>query len=181
VGAGTGSIRRDVANGLEAGGRVLCNGLTADWGGWYYRRASNPAINPFRYREDAVGIFSHPLEPIQCEEPQKVFLDDSRKFPTLRMLYGVVPYPRWSAGVKRIVRFAYLIVWASVEHLQAAALRKEDSTDRIVLIVDEIEARLHPKWQRTTSRNPPGCKETAREYLGTGLRGHAFATRPRIR
>ena len=51
--------------------------------------------------------------------------------------------------MKRVINFAYLIVWAWVEHLQAAALRKEDSTDRIILIVDEIEAHLHPKWQRT--------------------------------
>ena len=149
VGAGTGSIRRAVANGLEEGGRVLCNGLIADWSEWYYRRSSRPAINPFRYLEDVVTMLAHPLEPIHCEEPQKVFLDDSRKFPTLKMPYGVVPYPQWSASVKRVVSFAYLIVWAWVEHLQAAALRKEASTDRLILIVDEIEAHLHPKWQRT--------------------------------
>ena len=52
--------------------------------------------------------------------PRKVFLDDSRKFPTLQMPYGVVPYPQWSAGMKRVISFAYLIVWAWVEHLQAA-------------------------------------------------------------
>jgi hypothetical protein len=99
--------------------------------------------------EDAISVLSHPLEPLTCGEPKKVFLDDSRKFPTLEMPYGSVPYPQWSAGVKRVVSFVYLIVWAWVEHLQAAALRKEPSTDRIILIVDEIEAHLHPKWQRT--------------------------------
>ena len=149
VGTGTGTIRRDVANGLEEGGRVLCNGLIADWSEWFYQRLSQPIPNPFEYLEEVVSFLSHPLEPIQCEEPRKVFLDDSRKFPTLRMPYGVVPYPHWSAGVKRVVNFAYLIVWAWVEHLQAAGLRKEPSTDRIILIVDEIEAHLHPKWQRT--------------------------------
>jgi len=148
-GSGTGTIRRDVANGLEEGGRVLCNGLIADWGEWYYRRSSNSSTNPFQYLEEVVGTLSHPLEPIQCGEPQKVYLDDSRKFPTLQMPYALVPYPQWSAEVKRVVSFAYLIVWAWVEHLQAAALRKEAPTDRIILIVDEIEAHLHPKWQRT--------------------------------
>jgi hypothetical protein len=146
---GNGTLRRDVANGLEEGGRVLCNGLIADWSEWFYQRSSKPAVNPFMYLEDVVSTLSHPSEPIQCEEPRKVFLVDSRKFPTLRMPYGVVPYPHWSAGMKRVVNFAYLIVWAWVEHLQAAALRKEDPTDRIILIVDEIEAHLHPKWQRT--------------------------------
>ncbi len=146
---GTGTIRRDVANGLEESGRVLCNGLIADWNDWYYQRASKPLINPFQYLEDVVALLSHPLEPLECREPQKVFLDDSRKFPTLQLPYGVVPYPRWSAGVKRVVNFAYLIVWAWVEHLQAAGLRKEEPTDRIILIIDEIEAHLHSKWQRT--------------------------------
>ena len=148
-GADVATIRRDVANGLEEGGRVLCNGLIADWGEWFYRRSTEAAVNPFRYLEAVVEILSHPLEPIRCGEPQKVFLDDSRKFPTLQMPYGVVPYPQWSAGMKRVINFAYLIVWAWIEHLQAAILRKEHSTNRIVLIVDEIEAHLHPKWQRT--------------------------------
>jgi len=146
---GKGTIRRDVANGLEEGGRVLCNGLIADWSEWYYQRSSEADMNPFKYLEDAISVLSHPLEPLQCDEPRKVFVDDIRKFPTLRMPYGVVSYPHWSAGVKRIISFAYLIVWAWVEHKQAAELRKEDSTDRIILIVDEIEAHLHPKWQRT--------------------------------
>jgi hypothetical protein len=98
--------------------------------------------------EEVVDILSHPHEPLACDEPRKVFLDDSRKFPTLQMRNGNVPYPQWSAGVKRVVSFAYLIVWSWVEHLQAAAMRKEDPTNRIILIVDEIEAHLHPKWQR---------------------------------
>jgi hypothetical protein len=143
------TIRRDVANGLEEGGRVLCNGLIADWNEWYYQRTSQAANNSFKYLEDAISVLSHPLEPLTCGEPKKVFVDDSRKFPTLQMPYGTIPYPQWSAGVKRVVSFAYLIVWAWAEHLQASALRKEPSTDRIILIVDEIEAHLHPKWQRT--------------------------------
>lgn len=138
-----------LANGLKDGDRVLCNGLIADWVEWFYRRSSEQKINPFKYLEEVINLLSHPLEPLQCEEPRKVFVDDSRKFPTLRMSYGVVPYPQWSAGVRRIISFAYLIVWTWVEHKQAADLRNEDSTDRIILIVDEIEAHLHPKWQRT--------------------------------
>jgi len=138
-----------IANGLKGGERVLCNGLVADWVEWYYQRSSDPGSSPFKYLEETLALLSHPLEPLRCEEPRKVFVDDSRKFPTLRMPYGAVPYPQWSAGVRRIVGFAYLIVWAWVEHRQAAELRKEQPTDRIVLIVDEIEAHLHPRWQRT--------------------------------
>jgi AAA domain, putative AbiEii toxin, Type IV TA system/AAA domain len=138
-----------LTNGLKDGDRVLCNGLVADWVEWFYQRSSESIINPFEYLEEIIILLSHPLEPLKCEEPRKVFVDDSRKFPTLRMLYGVVSYPQWSAGVRRIISFAYLIVWAWVEHKQAAELRNEVSADRIILIVDESEAHLHPKWQRT--------------------------------
>lgn len=139
----------NIANGLKEGERVLCNGLIADWVEWYYQRSSDPIRSPFRYLEEVITLLSHPLELLQCEEPRKVFVDDSRKFPTLRMPYGVVPYPQWSAGLRRIVSFAYLIVWAWIEHQQAAELRNAPATDRIVLMVDEIEAHLHPQWQRT--------------------------------
>jgi hypothetical protein len=142
-------LRRDVANGLEEGGRVLCNGLIADWVEWFYQSSSEPIINAFAYLEEVIKLLSHPAEALICVEPQKIFLDDSRKFPMLEMPYGLVPYTQWSAAVKRVVNFAYLIVWSWVEHLQAANLRKEDATDSIILIVDEIEAHLHPKWQRT--------------------------------
>lgn len=143
------TIRRDVANGLEEGGTVLCNGLIADWSEWYYQRSSEPLINPFGYLEDVVSTLSHPAEPIRCDEPRKVFLTDSRKFPSLEMPYGSVPYPHWSAAVKRVINFAYLLVWTWVSHTEAAAMRKEGTTDRIILLVDEVEAHLHPKWQRT--------------------------------
>lgn len=142
-------IRNDVANGLAEWERVQCNGLIADWSEWFDQRASRPAVNPFQYLETAAATLSHPLEPLKCEEPRKVFLDDIRKFPTLRMPHGVVAYPQWSAGVKRVVNFAYLLVWAWVSYREAAELRKEKPADRIILIIDEVEAHLHPKWQRT--------------------------------
>lgn len=140
---------KEVAEGLPGNGGQLCNGLIQDWVSWYYQRASRPNASPFDYLEGVVDLLSHPSEPLRAEEPRKVFVDDSRKFPTLGLPYGVLPYPLWSAAIKRIVSFAYLIVWAWTEHLQAAELRKESPADRLILIVDEIEAHLHPKWQRT--------------------------------
>jgi len=40
------------------------------------------------------------------------------------------------------------LVWAWDEHRRAAKLQKEEPTDRVVLLFDEMEAHLHPKWQR---------------------------------
>lgn len=149
VGTGTGKIRRDVANGLEEFGNVLCNGLIADWSEWYFRRSGASGVSPFDFLEEVVSQLSHPSEPIRCGEPRRVYIADSRRFPTLEMPYGTVPYPHWSAAVKRVVTFAYLLVWTWVSHVEAAELRKEDPTDRIIFLVDEVEAHLHPKWQRS--------------------------------
>ena len=166
------TVRRDVANGLEEGGRVLCNGLIADWNEWFYLQMSHPEINPFQSLIEAIDLLSHPLEPIKCIAPTKVFVDDSRKFPTLEMPYGPVAYPHWSAGVKRVISFAYLIVWAWVEHLQAAKLRQEEPTNQIVLIIDEIEAHLHPRWQRTIL---PAILSVAK-HLSPGIEVQILAT-----
>jgi hypothetical protein len=165
-----------LANGLKEGDRVLCNGLVQDWVNWFYEQShitgsssrsgsasgsksagvsgsrsssGRAVINPFEYLEDVVALLSHPLEPMVCGEPIRVYVDQPRKYPVLTMPYGDVAYPHWSAGVRRVISFAYLLVWAWYEHVQAARLRHEEPTSSLILIVDEIEAHLHPKWQRT--------------------------------
>jgi hypothetical protein len=65
------------------------------------------------------------------------------------MSYGTVPLTHASAGVRRIVGLAYLLVWAWSEHLLASRLRKQAPADRLVLLFDEVEAHLHPRWQRS--------------------------------
>jgi hypothetical protein len=139
----------ELANGLQDENRVYCNGLIRDWVSWYYEKSSKPLNNPFQYLESVVALLAHPLEPMTCGEPKRMYVDDSRDFPSLRLPYGEVGFPHWSAGVRRVISFAYLLVWAWYEHTQAAELRKEEPTNRLILIVDEIESHLHPKWQRT--------------------------------
>jgi hypothetical protein len=73
---------------------------------------------------------------------------ESRAIPTLRHNYGVVPFTNESAGVKRIVTIAYLLVWAWSEHQVYSALAKKAPQEKMVVLIDEMEAHLHPKWQR---------------------------------
>lgn len=148
-----------LANGLKDGERVLCNGLVQDWVNWYYEQDTGnsssssgepePIIHPFHYLEEVVSALSHPSEPMSCGEPKRVYVDQPRKYPVLSLPYGDVAYPQWSAGVRRVISLAYLVVWTWYEHVQAAELRNEDPTNRLILIVDEIESHLHPRWQRT--------------------------------
>ena len=71
------------------------------------------------------------------------------RFPRLIFPYGNVAFPHWAAGLKRVLSLAYLLVWSWAEHVQAAELRREQPTDQLVLIIDEVESHLHPKLQRT--------------------------------
>jgi hypothetical protein len=73
---------------------------------------------------------------------------DARDIPTLIHPYGEVPFINESAGVKRIITLAYLLVWAWNEHKVYSDLARKGPQKRIAILVDEIEAHLHPKWQR---------------------------------
>jgi len=84
----------------------------------------------------------------QIGEPGRFSPDDVRDIPTLKLPYGRIPVTHASAGVRPILGLSYLLVWALFEHREAAKLRKENPTDRLIVLFDEIEAHLHPRWQR---------------------------------
>lgn len=65
------------------------------------------------------------------------------------MPYGQdVPLVFASAGMKRVVALAYLLVWTWHEHLRACELIDDEPAQEIIFLIDEIEAHLHPQWQR---------------------------------
>ncbi|WP_375742529.1 ATP-binding protein [Corallococcus interemptor] len=131
-------------NRLEQNGQILCNGLIQDWISWQIRDAE-----PFhRLKRVLAALSPGGPEPLVPGAPTRISPIDVREIPTLQMPYGLVPLTHASAAVKRIVGLAYLLVWAWEEHVRAAEFRKEPVTESIVLLVDELEAHLHPRWQR---------------------------------
>jgi len=60
------------------------------------------------------------MEYLELGNPQRV-VGFSQRVPTLRHPYGEVPIVFESAGIKRMVARAYLIVWAWTEHKRVAA------------------------------------------------------------
>lgn len=80
---------------------------------------------------------------------KRMGLDDSRDIPMLKMPYGEVFILHASSGMRRILGLAYLLTWAWKEHLVACRILGEETASQITVLFDEIEAHLHPKWQRT--------------------------------
>lgn len=140
--------QHQVWNGLETGEgsnkTVLCNGLLRDWILWQYQKK-----DLFKtLTEVLAGLSPHPDEVLRPGKPVRSSLLDAREEPTLELPYGTVPVSLASAGMRRVLALAYLLVWTWSEHKAASALLHQSPTDRLVLLFDEVESHLHPQWQR---------------------------------
>ncbi|MCB9654087.1 MAG: AAA family ATPase [Deltaproteobacteria bacterium] len=125
----------------------VSNGLIADWASWI-REGKDDAK-----RMAAVLARLAPTPDDQSLKPGDEFarlsVNDARDIPTIRMEYGLnVPILHASLGVRRIAALAYMLSWAWREHLVASKQIGQESSSRIVMLFDEIEAHLHPRWQR---------------------------------
>ena len=74
---------------------------------------------------------------------------DEREMPALRLPYGTIPFVHASAGIQRVVGLVYVMIWTWFRHQRQAKMAGRNPQDHVILIVDEIEAHLHPRWQRS--------------------------------
>lgn len=132
-----------VWDGLEVNGQRVCEGLERDWVNWQQGRTPQ-----FRVLKKVLEVLSPPGEPLHVGEPQRVFLGEGRERPTLLVGDQHVPVILASAGVRRVLALAYFLVWAWREHRAAAQLLGKKPEDRFVVLFDEPETHLHPRWQR---------------------------------
>lgn len=141
---------KDVWDGLPSdSAKKVCLGLIQDWASW--QREQGEAF------QQLTRVLRHlspsPEEPLVPGELRRVSLDDGRDHPTLMMPYGQeVPLVYGSAGIRRIVALSYILVWTWQEHLRACELLGIEPVQEIHFLVDEIEAHLHPQWQRRVVR-----------------------------
>ena len=119
-------------------------GLVRDWVSWQLSADTGPFSMLSRVLEHLSPEDMGPLVP---SDPIRI-PGDPRRIPTIRHVYGDVPVLFASAGVQRVLQLAYLIIWSWQEHLLAAEQTGSLPFRKMVIVVDEIEAHLHPKWQR---------------------------------
>lgn len=140
---------QDVWDGLKLsseGGHttVVCNGLIADWSSWIRENGTQKKLI-----ERILERMSPPGETLTLGELTRVSLDDVRDVPTIKIgNRAAVAVVYASSGVRRVLGLAYMLSWAWREHQQAAMFRNEDPTAQLVLLFDEVESHLHPRWQR---------------------------------
>jgi hypothetical protein len=136
-------------NGLVENGRTRCKGLIADWVNWQYQ-PDQEKTDPFPVLKRVIKQLSpHPDEWMEPGKPTRVAVDDVRDIPTIDLPYGNIPVTNISAGMKRILSLAYLLIWTWYEHTQASKLLQREPTGKLVLLIDEVESHLHPQWQRS--------------------------------
>ena len=126
---------------------LVCNGLVADWASWIRERGEDAK------RMASVLAVLSPSAGAESLKPGSDFarlsIDDARDIPTVQMGYGQdVPILYASLGVRRIAALSYMLSWAWREHLIASKQLGEAPSSRVVMLFDEIEAHLHPRWQR---------------------------------
>jgi hypothetical protein len=126
-------------------GNGYCEGIIRDWASW--QREGSASYDQLM---QVLHVLSPSLsEPLVAGELRKVSLNDPKRYPTLKMPYDVeVPIIHASAGMRRIIAMAYLLVWAWQEHRAACELTRQEPAKEVIFLFDEVEAHLHRQWQR---------------------------------
>lgn len=139
--------QEEVWRGIESDDKSkwLCNGLIRDWVSW--QNEQRPAFTVLKKVLSTLAPDGG--DPFEPGTPIRLHPDDDQLHPTIRTAFGDIPIILASEAIQRMCALAYLLVWTWNGHQAAAVLRGWPPTQRIVLLFDELEAHLHPKWQRS--------------------------------
>lgn len=141
-------------------GNDACEGLIRDWASW-----QREGTDAFRQLTRVLHALSpSPNQPLHPGELRRLTLADPKAYPTLSMPYGdEVPVIHASAGMRRVMALGYMLVWTWREHVEACRLVGRQPTRELTLLIDEVEAHLHPQWQR---RIVPALLDVMRALTG---------------
>ena len=122
----------------------VCKGLLDDWSSWIREKGENADR-----MAEVVGTLAVPDEPWKVGPILRLSVDDAQDVPSIRTDYSdAVPIVHASSAVRRITGLAYMLVWSWTEHERAARQLGVRVATQVILLFDEVEAHLHPRWQR---------------------------------
>lgn len=138
---------KEVWDGLQTqDGNWLCSGIIRDWADW--QKENGPAFQ--NLAAILRRLSQNTDEQLEPGALTRISLTDARDMPTIKVRYGLeVPIPRASAGIRRIITLAYLLVWCWEEHLKTIKLKGVEPEAQVTFLFDDVESHLHPHWQRT--------------------------------
>lgn len=126
-------------------GSEASEGLIRDWASW--QRENGEAFHQLEAVLDSLSPSDQ--HPLRAGDLRRLSISDPKQYPTLAMPNGEdVPVIHASAGMRRVIALAYVLVWTWREHLEACRILNKRPVRQITFLVDEIESHLHPQWQR---------------------------------
>jgi hypothetical protein len=140
---------KEVWDGLEVdvdGKRtIVCNGVLRDWASWVLEKGKNADL-----MSKLLGGLAPEGEKLSAGPLVRLSVNDARDIPSIQTQYAnSIPILHASSGIRRVVGLAYMLLWSWNEHCIAAQLLGEERTSQVVMLFDEIESHLHPRWQRS--------------------------------
>ncbi len=130
-------------DGVWGGDPGRIEGVIRDWATW-----QSAPDSPFKLFENALARISPPeFGQLVPGKPMR-FPFMPQEIPTISHPYGDVAIIHESAGVRRMISLAYLIVWVWHQHRFNCQFLDRNPEQQLVVLIDELEAHLHPKWQR---------------------------------
>jgi hypothetical protein len=134
-------------------------GLLRDWETWRFKHKG-----VFDRLSRVLKKLSPPEHALTPGHSVRVPGREGQDIPTIIMPYGEEPVLWASAGIRRALSLAYMLTWAWTEHVYAARTRGHIWESRIVFLWDEVDAHLHPQWQRSIL---PAVLDVVTQYLQT--------------
>lgn len=132
---------------LEGAKSIVCNGLIRDWSSWIQQ--DGIAAKNMKIVLQMLSASKAECDLLRPGKLTRLGINDARDIPSIQTGYAEsVPVLHASSGVKRIVALAYMFLWTWQEHMIASGQLGQPTTKQVVLLVDELESHLHPKWQR---------------------------------